>query len=419
VTIRNVPPPVFMADDREFERISEGRYQFVVPELSTDFDVQHVRRERHQLFGEVTVYCGLKGVQTYNGVLFTADVNLSSLRDREQFTRTLASRTSSATETNRWAAIVSELAVRIKQAEEVGSGVVNLKDVPRPDAAQFYRVGGLLLPHAHPALLFGDGDSLKTYIGDHILLKLGKQGVRSGIADWELEAADHRDRGERLIREAPDVFHWKCTRPLIHEADRLARDIHEHRIQYLLVDSAAPACNGRPEDSENASAFFRALRTFGIGSLIIGHTNRSEQADQKPFGSVFWFNLSRAIWYVKRAEAALPGSIEIGLYPRKFNLGAPQRPTALKFTFTDTETTVTSVDIAGIESLAAKLPLKDRIAHLVRVRARTIAELAAELHDEAESISRTIRRYSGDNAKVKLFTRLPDERIALLERRVS
>lgn len=241
-----------------------------------------------------------------------------------------------------------------------------------------------------------------------------------GIADWELTAPDHRERGERIDGDAPDVIYLPCTRPLVYEADRIARAIHEHRLDYLMLDSAAPACAGRPEDAEIAAGYFRVLRAFGIGSLTIAHANRSEQSDQKPFGSVFWFNLARAIWYVKRAEAVTEGSTEIGLYPRKFNLGAPQRPTALQFVFTETQTRITVADIADIESLASKLPLKERISHVLRSRARTIGEIAAEIPDsDPQTIGRTIRRYSTEGAKVRLFTKLPDERIGLVERRAS
>ena len=117
----NVSP---FPDDHDFKRVGDGQYQFTVTDLNTEFHVQHVRRERYQLYGEVSVYCGLKGVQTYNGLLFTADVNLSRLSDRDQLARSLASRTNSQADANRWASIVSELSARVKQAEDVGVGIV-------------------------------------------------------------------------------------------------------------------------------------------------------------------------------------------------------------------------------------------------------------------------------------------------------
>jgi hypothetical protein len=57
---------------------------------------------------------------------------------------------------------------------------------------------------------------------------------------------------------------------------------------------------------------------------------------------------------------------------------------------------------------------------MFRSRARTVEEIAAEIPDsDTETISRTIRRYSNDQAKVRLFTKLPDARIGLVERRAS
>lgn len=106
---------------------------------------------------------------------------------------------------------------------------------------------------------------------------------------------------------------------------------------------------------------------------------------------------------------------EIGLYLRKFNLGAPQRPTALRFVFTDTQTQITVADITDIESLALQAPAQGAHSHVLRSRARTLEEIAAEIPDsDIETISRTIRRYSK-----RLFTKLPDNRIGLVERRAS
>ena len=77
-----------------------------------------------------------------------------------------------------------------------------------------------------------------------------------------------------------------------------------------------------------------------------------------------------------------------------------------------------------MDSLAAKLPLKDRITKAVKSEPRTIAELASELDDDVETVSRMLCRYSGSQAKRALFTRPTDtpdgiQRWALLEARVS
>lgn len=389
-----------------FSRVADGRYSFAAPMFGLSIDVRHVRREFHQLKAALTVSCSLHGVQTFDGVLLEADVNLSNLRDRDQLAKMLATRTATAKEIRDWHSLVDELSVRVTRAEELGAGAVNLRDVTVSKVEQFYRVERLLLPKRHPALFFGDGDSLKTYLADFLLLQLVQQGVRVAIADWEMTESEHRDRANQLGVAAPDVLYIPCARPLVHEAERITGFLHDYRADYLLLDSAAPACNGRPEDAENVTAYFRALRALGVGSLTIAHSNRSTESDLKPFGSVYWFNLARAIWNVKRAEATSPDVAEIGLYPRKFNLGPMPKASAYRFHFADGATDVRSVDISDVAPLAAKLGLKERMAMELRSGAKTIVELSKALDDDGESISRTLRRYSGTSAKVQLFTKV-------------
>ena len=77
----------------------------------------------------------------------------------------------------------------------------------------------------------------------------------------------------------------RCERPLVYEADRLARIVREHDISYAIFDSVAFACDGPPEAAEVAGRYFRAVRQLGIGSLQIAHISKAENGDKKPFGS--------------------------------------------------------------------------------------------------------------------------------------
>ena len=110
------------ASDHDFCRLGDGRYQFVVPELSTDFDIDQVRRERYQLHAELTVYCALAGVKPYDRVLFTASVNLSNIRDRDALARSLGERTSTAkVQVATWTPVIDELSTRVHAAERRGA----------------------------------------------------------------------------------------------------------------------------------------------------------------------------------------------------------------------------------------------------------------------------------------------------------
>src|SRR5262249_12726813 len=153
---------------------------------------------------------------------------------------------------------------------------------------------------------------------------------------------DHRDRLERLFGpDMPTVHYIRCDRALVSEADRIAREVRRLSIEYLICDSIAFATAGPPEAAEHATAYFRAVRQVGVGSLHLAHITKGENSDQKPFGSSFWHNSARATWYVKQASASTDGQrVTIGLFNRKSNLTRVQPALGFQFEFTDVSTIV-------------------------------------------------------------------------------
>lgn len=415
--------------DERFQRIADGHYVLTAPEgLNTDLVIDHVRRERYQLYGELSVYCGLSGVQTVNSILFVANANLSSLRERDSIARSLNDRThSKAIDLPKWRALVDELSIRVHAAEKIGDPAVVLRDVTTRGPERWVRTLGFQLPERSPSMLFGDGDGLKTMSADAIAVDVALQGINTAIVDWEMTEAEHAERVAKICaaRGVPvpaNIVYLNCTRPLIHERDRVAETFHQHQTRYAIFDSVAFAVHDKAEGSEAPLAYFREIRRFGLGSLHIAHTTKGDGSDQKPFGSAFWYNSVRALWYAKRAEASVdPDACEVGFYPRKFNFGARPKPLALRFTFTETAIDVRPIDVADVESLASALSLRDRIKHVLQRGARTIPDIASELDADHDSVKRTINRYAGTHAKVILFAKIPSadgqQRIGLTDLR--
>ena len=151
--------------------------------------------------------------------------------------------------------------------------------------------------------LFGDGGDGKSLIALYLSVELTRLGLRVLYADWEFSGEDHRERLERITGpDMPDgICYAHCERPLVDEADRLRRIVGTERIDYLVADSVAFACDGPPEAAEVAARYFRALRRIGVGSLSIAHV-RQENGDQKPFGSSFWHNGFRSTTFAKRSN---------------------------------------------------------------------------------------------------------------------
>lgn len=412
------PAPTAAHSTKDFRRDGDG-YRFTVIDLGLVFAVDQLRRERGELYGELTVLAGtLAGARTVDGSrLFVARVNLSSQRGRFECSNHLRER-ARAPEID-WTGLVDELCARVITAERQGQPAVLLHTLARPAPAEAFDIDGVRLLRDHPVILFGDGGVAKSYMGLHFAGELAAGGLNVLFADWELAGEDHRDRLERLYgAEMPAIFYARCERPLTVEVDHLKRLVREHLINYVVCDSVAYAADGPPEAAEVAARYFRAVRQLGVGSLHIAHTNRSDSSDQKPFGSAFWHNSARATWYAKLASTAPDGGqLTIGLFNRKANLGPLRTAVGFEITFTDTRTRLRRVDIETVDELADSLPLWQRIRHAVARVPMTAAALAEDLGANVESIERTVRR------KKTLFTRVSDgdgvSRIALMERRAS
>ena len=403
---------------RTFSASGEGRYLFGIPDLQLEFDVDRLRRERHELKGELAVRCGLAGARAVNGnSLSVADFNLSSARARTERARHLG-RLADAVEID-WDRLLEEFCQRVLMAEREGQPAVLLREVPRP-VDDHLDVEGVRLHRRHPVIGFGDGGSFKSYLGLYWAGRLDQRGVRVLYCDWEFAAEDHRDRLERLFgADMPAVQYIRCERPLVFEMDRIRRIVREDAIEYAIYDSIAFACDGPPEASEVASAYFRAVRQVGVGSLHLAHVNRSDTGDKKPFGSSFWHNGARATWNIKTADQ-IPGSgeLSIGLYNRKANIGPLRAAVGFRICFDDTRTTITRVDPRDVEELAVSLPLWQRVASELRGGPQTYAQLAKDLGAKVDSIIKATSR------KTTTFTKVVGDddgvsRLALVERRVS
>lgn len=376
-----------------FESPSEGRYRFTVPRLGLTFELDYIRREESQLKGELLVRCTLAGARTSNAdVLSVSDLNLSSARTRQSHAKYLAER-SRAKDVD-FDGLLEEFAQRVLVAERQGAPAVLLHELPRPTPDETFEVDGFPLLARHPMILFGDGGTAKSYLALYLAGRLADRKKRVGLFDWELAGEDHRDRLERLFGPAMPTIHYaRCSRPLYYEADRIRRVVRDNRLDYLILDSVAFACDGAPEAAEVAGRYFQAVRSFGpIGSLHVAHVNKSEDADRKPFGSAFWFNGCRALWNVKVAERA-PGdsTLAIALHDRKQNLGGKRPSVGFEFRFEGDQTEVRRVDPARNPELAVGLQIGQRIQELLRAGAMTKDQIAAELEDvKPDTIRRTL-----------------------------
>ena len=75
-----------------FRTIGEGHYHVAFPDHGIEFDVDRLRRDRHELHGELAVSCGIIGARAIDGVLSIGSFNISSPRMRQERAKLLAER---------------------------------------------------------------------------------------------------------------------------------------------------------------------------------------------------------------------------------------------------------------------------------------------------------------------------------------
>jgi hypothetical protein len=388
-----------------------GAYTFELPGYGITFEADRLRRDHQELFGELIVRCTLPGAKAVNGALSTGDFNFSSVRARSDRAKLLKERARTNGDVD-WFGLLEEFVQRVFESERLGDPAVDLRDLPRPVADDVIRVEGLSFPLRHPSILFGDGGTAKSYTALYVLGTLALRGLQVGMFDWELSGDDHRERLERLFGPTmPRILYARCERPLTAEADRLRRLVKEHALDFVVFDSVAFACDGPPEAAEIAGRYFRAVREINCGSLHIAHVTKSENADQRPFGSAFWHNGARSTWNVQAADPDSNGSLRLAFFNRKSNLGRLASPASLSVDFTADDRTIFRIaEIADDPDFAEKMSIRQRIVHILRRGARTPEEIASSLDANVETVRRTIRRYKQD------FTAIDGGLIGLLGR---
>jgi hypothetical protein len=410
-TDRTVSTAQIAAMPRDFKVLGEDRYLLEIAGLGLQMEVEHLRREHHQLFGELAMRCRLAGARAIdsNGTLSIAELNMSSAQQRSSRARLLASR-ARVTGVD-WEGILEDFCQRVFLAERQGAPAVDLRELPPVTTEETLDVL-ITVPRHHPAILFGDGGCCKSYLALYIAGKLAESGTRVALFDWELAGDDHRDRLERLFPDGmPRILYARCERPLIHEVDRLKRLVRDNSIEYMIYDSVAFAADGPPEAAEVAGRYFRAVRQIGGGSLHIAHISKGDNSDKKPFGSTFWHNGARSTWNVQLGEStAGTDTLTLGLFNRKANLGRLCAPVGLDVTFAGKRTVFRRGDVADSPDLAPALSVGQRMAHVLKTGAMTPERIAEEIDSNADTVGRTARR------KKDLFVILEGGKIGLLDK---
>lgn len=248
---------------------------------------------------------------------------------------------------------------------------VDLAEI-RPDYTSLWLVEDLI-PEGQPTILFAAGGAGKTSVVMDLIVSICYEAVWLGHAanppaaitylDYESGPQSITRRYWRALEghgRTPEtgIFHYVKAkgRPLTSMVHTLKAQIKRTGSQLLIVDSAATACGGKPEDSDVALAMFRAIEQLKITTIIITHINR--QGDKyQPFGSAFWHNEARATYYLeavnRRHDRDDRRFIDLVMYPRKMNDDVLPKLIPLSIEFTGARGPIRVID--GADTTAGRV----------------------------------------------------------------
>ncbi len=402
-----------------FTKLPGGGYILELPNEAIRVELRHLRRERHHLHGEIDVRCEWAGARTFLGSLICAtDIDLSSQTSRRGIAKHCAERAQTKTDDFDWQLAIDAVATMAIDAERGGDDLITLDDAPAT-ITQNHEIDGLTIAADATTLLIAHGDSLKSMITLYVLGRLAQRGRNVLYCDWEWTPERHKGRKRRLFGDEriDGLKYRKLTAPLEIEADKIRRDCDLYKIDAIAIDSVGLASLGKLADDDTAIRFHRALSNLPP-AICAAHVPRSAVIDTKAepdaFGSVFFKNLSRIAWAIRKQSTGSDDMTIVGAFPAKQNDGARLKPVGLQFTFSDDVIGVAPVNLANVEGLADRLPLASRIAYLLKRGPLSYAQLANDLDAKVDRIIKAVNRRRD-------FVTVKDEatgvtRVALLER---
>ncbi len=308
-----------------------------------------------------------------------------------------------------WTGIINTAIARARRAY-IGQELAQRADTIPDPGPQEWQID-TIAPKNAAVVLFSDGGKAKTYqaLGWMVAVANGwpylGYGTRQGAVlyiDYETDKSTWRRRVRRIyqgleIETVPPAPHYYWPGrgiPLVDQIERIRLFVEREGVSLVIVDSAAAACGGKPEDAEITLRYFSALAKLpGVTSVTIAHIPKGSSPD-RPFGSTFWYNQPRRLWYVAGSDEEESDFKDVALVCTKVNDGLFPRPIGLRITFDGDDGPVrfSPSELQYNPAAQARRPLRARIWDIMAepMTAYEIAE-ALGMVDKVDTVAATLR----------------------------
>jgi KaiC/GvpD/RAD55 family RecA-like ATPase len=367
--------------------VGPGIYTISWPEYGVTMVIDRLYESHHELYSEWRITLG------HNIVTVRTRVGMLGPRGRNEIIRECMD--SSMGPAADWGNLIREAAGLIVEAHRKGEPVVMLGDVADSGDSLDYRIRPFV-PEGEAVVVYGSGGLGKSLFAQYLAVMVQEGFPDMGIEvepgpvlilDWETSARTTSRRLRAIysgmgIDSSPAVHYRFCHQSLQAEIEEIQRIVHDLGIQFVVVDSAGPACGGEPETAQGAIQFFTALRSLKISSLVIAHKAKASTDESGPFGSIFFFNYARQVFEIRKAQELGEDILDLAIFHRKANDTKLQRVRGMRVQFESSlgmnTVSLTAVDVEDTE-LVGDLPLHQRIVVLLKGGAMDVKALTEEL----------------------------------------
>lgn len=327
----------------------------------------------------------------YRSLLTVTRLTLTATTSKDQFAKRL---TKLYPEAN-WDLVVEAIADWGIKTYREGEPILTLPPIGAAEIpVRTYRIQPLVADD-EPTILFGEGGLGKSTVALLCALLVQAGVAHAGLAgvqgtalylDYESTQRTMVRRAQRLREGCPllhqtPLHYRRCVHPLATEAAYYREQVSRRQIIFLVIDSLALACGKELKEAEGAIQLFAALRELNVPCLIIAHTAKGDDGQGKKtsvYGSVFFENLSRSVWEIKKAGEG--ATTRIGLYQRKVNEDELGQRLGLRLTFSGKgvwppTTTIEAFDVTEDQDLISGLSLKTHLWCLLSATPQSLDQL--------------------------------------------
>ena len=283
----DILPPLF-----EIVEVPFG-YEMFNPQSKLYFKIKNISQDKEGLRCYLEIRC--EDDRAIAKDIYSANFNFHSSRGTQELAKVLSANLP-------FLANPTQLIESFKKEFKKCYSTSNVKKIESNNIAS-YEVEFLLQPFVikdNINLVYGLGATGKSTFACYLACLLDKRGYKVLYLDYENPTPVEIER--LILKISPDVNHIYVLCPktrLINAIERLYEDVKKHEIDVIIVDSIIKSMVADVFNPEAVSLYTTSLFKIPVTWLLISHVAKNIP-DGDPYGSVFFFNDARNVWFAKR-----------------------------------------------------------------------------------------------------------------------